>query len=469
MSSKPICLAALVVACSSGAAPPANVTKPEVASGSRAVAALTLWPERWPRVQATAVLLRPVLGPEVELAGPSLWATLRPLADRAALERLALPPPGLDPAAPISIEVFAPAESFEVTAAALARAFASHQAPTNLPSPRVRVTFPASDAKALADALRAAAGRNMRVVPGDRAVALDVVFAGAPTGDLDPPVVATLFDPGGASAARAMLRVDGLGDLSAAIGMARMAGALGDVDPARRQEMLSFGTAELITGYLVIDPNAAVASEALVEVPAGDEPPRIAFALTDAGVTTLTAGGFARGKTTPVTQVQWSAAVAAAPKSPLLASILANPEGKKRKYLETDVLSLFHECGPMCFLYVGLGNGIQFASAIDLTSMTGRATTALANAEVTWTAANLVFVHPAGKPPTNAWKRSTAAAASPASACYRKALIAVRAELRQTSHDAKSALDAAASCVQGDSAIAARHKAIGEFVGAVSR
>jgi hypothetical protein len=218
-----------------------------------------------------------------------------------------------------------------------------------------------------------------------------------------------------------------------------------------------------------MDPATTIADAMFADLPAGGTP-QIAFALADSGKAALTAGGLARGKTTAFDAVKWPAAMAAAPTTPLLAGDTDRHGG--------GIARLFHECGQFCFGWAALGNGLGLASALGISDAaaikTALGQAGIAAGELAWTSSDLVFLEPPGATPP-AWKTAPTGAIkqSAAEACYRKALLGVRAALRASYEDAAHLADAdtalagAASCAGADPAIAARHKAMTELVAAI--
>jgi hypothetical protein len=446
----------VIAACGSTNHAPVPAATP---SGPQPVVSLAIWPERWPAIAAL---------PQVKTAGLEIPTSFWEFAQTAATLihlKVALPPPGLDTSQPITAEVGAPRGTFEAIAVAAAKK--DMNALKNSFAMRVRVTFPARDAGALASAFESAiAARrkddrpSLRVVRGDHAVAVDMSFDVAEMQDAGPPpAIAVAFDAGHDSAARAALRLPGLADLGAMTAMLKMMGALADIEPEHTKEILANGTAEVLTGYLMIDPATSVSNALLIDVPATGNP-QVGFELTEAGKAALAAGGLAPGKRSALDAVKWQAVIDAVPR----AALLANVKDPMR-----DVATLFHECGSFCFAYVAMGNALDLASAFGdadlgkiLKEKGGGLGMQLGDISVT---GNLAFIMPAGaKEP--AWNVPAAPAAqSAAEACYRKALLDVRAALRNSELDrADAALAGATSCVAADPAIAARHHDLREFV-----
>ncbi len=413
------------------------------------------------------------------LVGSTMWSALTEISAATRFGVLSLPPPGVDAKAPISFELFSATQSFEETALSAARATSAGKPPDPTPALRLRVTIEARDPKAASEALRTqlAAQPNATVVAGASAVAIDIALGGkhsAPFANVSPPTApSSAFDAGGASAARLVAHFDRLSDFATTIGMARTVDALGDTSEMRLRE-LAEGTAELFTGYLFVDPATAFATDVMVDVPAASGPPQVAFALGDAGKVTLTAAGLARGKSSALTGLHWSEALAATPRSPFLTATL----GTSEKQMTTNLATLVQECGPVCIIFAGLGNGFQLASwfHIDLGDVISGAsnnlgvdTSVLKGLVATWSDSDLLFLHGDGaKLP--AWKRPATSPTSAADACYREAAIAVRAALMSREVTIpKPALDKAAPCVAHDPAIAARFQAMSDFLTAVGK
>lgn len=438
------------------------------AGGRQPIMSLAIWPERWASIAGLPQLR--ALGGEVP---SSFWASARDAADDVGLRSLALPPPGIDASGPITLEVHRPKATFEtIGLAAATRAPIAAEDRVGL---HARVTFAASDPAALATALEAAiAAREeqtlpvLRVLRGDRAVALDVFTDDVAAAQLAAaaPAIALPFESGHESAARAALRLEGLGDLTATSGMLAAYGALASYDGGEAPLLLAQGTSEVLTGYLLTDPASSASAGLFVDVAEGGGL-QVAFALTEAGKAALTAGGLASSNTMAIDRVNWSAVIAAAPRPPLF------PAGAESQ----DVATAFHECGGMCFVWAAMGNALGLASLMrggELAGIEEAMRTAFPTGELSWLPSGLVFVHAPGAKPAG-WNSVATGAVTrgAAEACYRKALLAVRLGLRAEGAelaglaDAEKALDGAASCVKSDAAIAARHRALREMIAAI--
>lgn len=450
-----------MAACGSGNHASSPGSAGAVAAGPQPVVSVALWPDRWPTIAGL---------PQVRAIGmplpTSFWTLAQTAAGQLGLDKLTLPPPGIDTNLPITTELAPPQGSFETIAAA-----AAHHDVKALRASigmRIRVTVPAKDVNALAGSLeQAIAARKdrhpaLRVVRGERAVAVDISFDESDMTDTPaPPAIAVAFDAGHDSAARAALRLPGLADVGAMTGMMRVMGALGMVEKSEAKKLLAEGTAEVLTGYLMIDPATSISDALLIDVPMTGNP-QAAFELTEPGAKALAAGGVVAGKRTGLEAVKWQAVIDASPHSPLVAT-------RSGKDAQTQLATAFHECGAFCFAYAAMGNALPFASvfgAPDLGAMIKQATAQLgaplADLELR---GNLVFLLPAGANPP-AWKVQAAGAAQTAGeACYRHALLDVRKALEDDALDAAdSALAAAEKCVAGDPAFAARERNLREFV-----
>jgi hypothetical protein len=467
----------LVVACKSKgtADAPVPTNRPEP------VIAIDVWPEHWERV-ADLWAREPDLGPRPA----SLWALAEQLITAVGFKAPALPPPGLDTSGPVTIELFGAAEPFESDAQKLVHVTVAGQPAGAAPSPWLRVTIPASDPAHMAEALRTGLHRDsgsdapgLRVVAGGAAVAVDVALGAGRLGESFSPAVAPAFEPGNASAARAVVHVDRIGEISTTLAMAQLAGALGDVPADQKTDIVAAAIAEALSGYLLMDPASAFASEALVDLPAdAKQPAHVALALTDGGSAIASAAGLARGKTAELSTLHWSAAIAAAPRSPLLEDAV---RGKTGEDALTAITTLLHQCGPACFVYIAApGNAFQFAEAIGSTSLLDQLSGVLGELDtaklmVTWSDQDLVFLHAPGDTPPLAWKRTRDSTATAGDACYRRALIAVRTALEARAEGSASlepatqALDGAASCTASDPKLAARRAAMKDLVTALAK
>ena len=449
---------------------PASTGIGATASGPQPIVAVAIWPARWSAIAALPQL-RALGGP----VPASFWDAAKQLAGEIGLESLALPPPGIDPAGAITLEVQRPHATFETIA--LAAAKGTPLAPDDRVGLHARVTLAAKDPAALASAFEAAVtarrGKRpeLRVVRGEHAVALEIFLDddAVPAQLVFPPATIALpFDAGHDSAARAVLRLSGLADLTATVAMQKTASAIASVDTGERGLLFGEGISEVLTGYLLIDPAGSVAGAVAADIPATGAP-QVAFALVAPGKTALAAGGLAAGKTVAMDAIKWPAVIAAAPRTPLLA-------GSSDR--DSDVATLFHQCGALCYAWVAMGNGLVLASAFgaDTSDAIKRSLSraGIVAGALAWTADDLVFVQPAGATPPS-WKNAALGTPPPsaAEACYRKALVAVRSGLRANERgvaaiaDADAALAGASSCVGGDAAIAARARTMREVVSAL--
>jgi hypothetical protein len=216
----------------------------------------------------------------------------------------------------------------------------------------------------------------------------------------------------------------------------------------------------------------------LVDVPAGDTKPRLAFALSDAGKATLTAGGLERGKTLALGALRWSDAISAAA-VPAVVDAAVTGAARDRT---TAVATLTHQCGASCFWYLALGNGFAFARALGMTNAAAAAPfldgvgvprSTVESAELAWTADDLLFVAAAGAGAPPAWRYAATAPAAAADACYRRALVRLRAVLVHDEHvqatwqAAVTDLAAGAGCIKSDASLAARHRAMTDLAAAL--
>lgn len=473
----------MLVACHHGAhrgAHPAATAS--VASGS-SIVAVTIWPARWSRVAAA---LAPVVDSEVPL-GASPWQLAREGASQIGLGALELPPPGIDPQAPVSIEVFAAPARFEQAALT---ALGSNASPRATVAARIRITFGATDPARLAAAVRTAIEAGPRsselglhVVLGASAVALDITIPDATAVGADPASPAVAFQTDAPSAARVLVRPGQLRDLASNLQMIRVLRVLPQLRPDERHMILAEGISEILSGYLVMDPGSSLSYEAMVDIPAdAARSPQVAFALTPAGAKTLAAAGLARGASAPLGTLHWQDAIGAAPSTPFLDAL---PRRDERDGMQA-VATVFHECGASCFLYLATspGFGLELAKAAHVTDFgelfgpEANALTLAAAQQATWSG-DLFVVHAPGAASPSWRPEPPPAPASDADRCYRRALVTVRAALRAAAEvepanraavfgQARAALEGAVACTAADPEIAARRRAMAELVGALA-
>ena len=445
---------------------------PTAASGAEPDPALTvvLYPAQWERLPAVLTELvqrRPEVG-AVYLAGPSVfsspWAVVRFFGERVGF---ALPErvPGLDDKAPIVLAAFVPIDSVEAQGAALVAAVAK-KAPLAPSGVRHRLRLPATDAKALAAALEQALvatppdddGRALRsVAPGIYADEARMVRIAAGAGAVDLTIVTgyglagldaaardrVLGAAGGPGAfhplvadptpsiARVHLRLDRFGPTGGSLGMMMIARAVFTMDDAFLVPAMIQGYAEVLTAPLFADPTAAVTTDVIADLPASPtSAPALYVVLTERGATALRADpGLAGGKPVALRTVDLPAIAAGAPLPPVIEAA-GSLDG---------VVRLIHECGYMCTLYGGLGNGLGLVRMAEAATP-GITKQGLAEASsmvpllanVQLTLAGSVLVVESLGPSEGAAERARriqprpAATASPGHRCYHDALAAVR-------------------------------------------
>jgi hypothetical protein len=233
------------------------------------------------------------------------------------------------------------------------------------------------------------------------------------------------------SIARMHLRLDRFGPTGASLGMMMIARAVFTVDDAFLVPALIQGYAEVLTAPLFADPAAAVTTDVVADLPASPtSAPALYLVLTERGAAALRADpGLAGGKPVALRTVDLPAIAANAPLPPVIEAA-GSLDGVAR---------LVHECGYMCTLYGGLGNGlglVRMAEAAtpgivkqglaEATSMVPL----LANVQLTL-AGSVLVVESLG-PSEGAADRARAVVprstvtASPAERCYADALAMVR-------------------------------------------
>ena len=456
------------------------------ATHAAAMLSVTLWPDRWPRVVSA---LGVASGGDLRFP-TSPWELAHEGAQALGLGSLALPPPGIDPKAPVSIDMFALPGRFEETALAALRG--TGKAPEHAAA-RIRITVGATDPAQLAAALRAAiaarapdTGRNtlrLSVVQGTSAVALDIVMPDAPAPDGGPAVLAEAFPGDAPSAARVIVRPDELRQLGPNLGMNLVVHALAEVKPDEQVALLAQGMSELLSGYLLMDPGSALSSEAMIDLPAdAAHGGQLAFALTPAGETTIAAAGLARGATAVLGTLHWQQAIAAAPTSPFLDSLRSGDPHRGG----SAAAEVVEQCGGACMMYLAASPGAVFqlvkaepgknlADLLEVAS--GEVTFAVAQ-QATWSG-DLLVLHAPGDAVEHWQPDPPPAPQSAAETCYRRALVAVRGALGSVAAldagdragaigQAKAALDGAASCVASDPDVAARQHAMSQLLGALA-
>jgi hypothetical protein len=259
------------------------------------------------------------------------------------------------------------------------------------------------------------------------------------------------------SAARGVLRADGIAEIGASLGVGYTAasitashGAAGDVP-----RMLAAGLSEVLTGYVLSDPATSVADALVVEIPAAaDATAEVAFALSHAGTSALTAAGFAPGGIELVGELKWESAATAIPSSPLIAASTGKEAAR-------EAATALQECGSSCFFYLALGNGLQLGDA-GRDMMFATAKELSARLQLRWDPGDMIAVSGAGTSPQALARPPLAKPASAAAQCYRKALIDVRKALRGAVEQpariagAYAAIDGVASCTGGDPVISKR-------------
>lgn len=477
-------LACTLLAChgSERAAAPSAPHAAAASTRGAPLLAVTVWPERWPRVASALGLAS---GGDLRFPA-SPWELAGEGAKQLGLGSLALPPPGLDPKAPVTIEVFALPGRFEETALAALRGAGKASVRA---AARIRITAGATDPAQLAAALRAAIAARapdqvgpplgLHVVQGASAVALDIILPDGQAPDGGPAVLAEAFPADLPSAARVLVRPDELRQLGPNLGTNEILHALAEVKPDEQVVLLAQGLSELLSGYLLMDPASALSSEARLDLRADPaHGAQLAFALTPAGETTLAAAGLARGATAALGTLSWQKAIAAVPTSPLLDSLMpADQRGSMQA-----AANVVFQCGGTCMMYLAAspGTALQLLKenapkdlAELLEPVSGEVAFAAAQ-QATWTG-DLLVLHAPGDA-LERWQPDPPPRESAAETCYGRALVAVRGGLGSVAElapadraaaigQAKAALDGAASCVSSDPDVAARYHAMTQLLG----
>jgi hypothetical protein len=461
-------LAGLVTASCAAADTKTATTTPSASSrtgasgGELPVLHLVLWAQQWPRILQAVPKLAALQTTMPDMA--SFWGLAKDGLAALGVTNVALPPAGLEPIAPVALDVFPARKSFETAALTLAINSGTAVDVGDM-APRVRITLPARDVAELAAALEpiAKARANVAIVRGDNVVAIDISLSpGKPPTDVSAPMRETVPDD---SAARGVLRADGIAEIGASLGVSHMATFLTTSSPAAGDipRMLASGLAEVITGYVLSDPSTSVADALVVEVPAAaDATAEVAFALSRAGTTALTAAGFAPGGIELVGELKWDAAATSIPSSPLIAASTGKDAAR-------EAATALQECGSSCFVYLALGNGLQLGEA-GRDMMFAAAKELAARLQLRWDAGDMIAVSGAGTSPQTLPRPALAKPASAAAQCYRKALVEVRKALRGAVEQpariagAYAALDGAAACTGGDPVVSKRAGQLREAV-----
>jgi hypothetical protein len=203
---------------------------------------------------------------------------------------------------------------------------------------------------------------TLRTSKVDNAVVIDVVFFDENIDTVEwskyfaAPASSVAFAKAGASAVRMIVRGAPLGEMGATAGAAKVLGALAHVDSDMRDLLLLEGTSEIMTGFLLMDPNTSIARNFFVDFPADAvQTPQVAFQLSDAGMKAIEASGLSAGKTMVASELDWNKAIEAVE----LSALLAQAKGLK------DISTFFHECGWSCWSYLVMGNGLQIAKVLQ--------------------------------------------------------------------------------------------------------
>jgi hypothetical protein len=439
---------------------PSQTSRTGAEAGELPVLHLVVWTQQWPRVLAAVPKLASLQQTMPDMA--TFWGLAKDVLATVGVTNLVLPPAGIEPIAPIAVDVFRARKSFEAAALTLAIGTAPD---TSEIAPRLRITLPARDVAELVAALEpiAKARTNVAITRGDNAVAIDISLApGKPPAGMPAPMRETTPDY---SAARGVLRADGIAEVGASLGVGAMARYLASSTPAAGDapRMLATGFAEVITGYLLADPSSSVADALVVDIPAApDATPEVGYALSRAGSAALTAAGFAPGGIELIGGLKWEAAATAIPSSPLIA-------GSTGKDAAREAATAMQECGMSCFVYVALGNGLQLGDAVrDM--MFGAAKELSTRLQLRWDTGDMIAVSAAGTSPQAIARPVLPKPPSAAMQCYRKALFDVRKSLRGAVEQpariagAYAALDAAQSCTSADPVISKRASALRDAI-----
>ncbi len=443
----------------------AQRTGSSATSGSAAgrdlpVVELAVWPEQWPRVikavPAVAEALRG--GPDAT----SVWSIASLALGELGFEDVQLPPPGLDSRSPITLAIYRAHSGFETIALGAARGTFTPTADTAV---RLRITLPAKDATVLGAAVDAVLAKhsatNVAVVRGADAIAIDVYAPGSvPAAHAGPPAIRSVpFDPGTPSAARFILRADGIAEAGASYAMGRVAEAFASMNPSE-PDLLAEGLAETLTGFVLADPATSMAEALVVDVPTSDDPPRVAFAASKTGVAALAAAGLKPGSTTPIDHVDWNKAAAAVEVNGLMRAEPTSDKDATRR-----VATLFAECGSYCFAYIALGNALQLGKAMQDSVLEQARSLAGGGdgVQLRWGDGDMISL---ARGEAKDLARPPLATPSAHDTCLRTALIGVRSGLQLASEKpaaleaAIRSLDEATSCATGDAAFTARQTAL---------
>lgn len=476
------------VACHHGQSPARPAASEQEDLGDDGALFIALGPGDWSGLDAIPAALAaqlPGLNPaqlaeeirreRAELGSP--WLAVRGAAVRLGLPELPATPDGLDPKRPILINAAVPVAGVEELGASLAAVLAGartgkpageHERAAGPPIPfgmRHRVILPAKDPAALVAGLRDALTRGglrpvrgeSRVLAGDSAlirfsprrswVAVDLVM-GPGLATLDqatqsrvlgpaeraPVVPSPLFTAGKDSLVRVHLRLDHLARVGACAGMAMVARALGSVARGPAAAELMQGTSEVLTPLLLVDPDTALFSDLVIDIPlASPASPVLYLVATDRGRRVLAADANlgAGAPVAPLSRLDLPAMVAAAPPNPLLAGVKGLSEAAET----------LNECGYVCSIYLAAGNALGALRALDLAqpgTFESKVLPLIRQAPFSGGRATLVGsvlviepLHPAAgaaarargvKP--RAWRRT------PAEACYARALGLLRSHFR---------------------------------------
>lgn len=503
----------MVVACTragkkpdDAAAQPGTALEVIAAAGDQGAIVVAMWPAGWDRLDqleaAVAKALPDALRPELqEMAGEvrkeidSPWAVVR-----AAAARLRLPVPdslaAADGSRPIVISIAETVGDSETTLAAAAASLAAKGA---MPAAglRSRIVIPVPDPRALAAALEAAIGRGLKrqgrgvfgdgehlvrivaeptwvvvdLVVGTNLVALDQAGRARVLGPVSRPatVVHPLFAGAQPSAMRIHVRLDRVAAAGMASGTAMIASALAAVHEQEAHRMLAEGWSEVLTAPLIADPATALFSDLVIDLPsAAMNAPAVFLLATEAGMAALAADPKLAAGTT-ITSVDVKAIGAKAPRAPIF----------QRATSLGDLATPIQECGWACMLYLGLGNGIPLLAAAETfePGIVDRAWAMPGLPAIRVSLAGRVLLLEPLEPARGAaaWASRITPPARPApsaaEACFQRALLELRGDLRfigreeaaKTREVADHFLEAAKAdleCAAGDRGLAPRVAAI---------
>jgi hypothetical protein len=496
-----------------GAAQPGSALEVIAAAGDRGAVVVAMWPAGWDRLDelqaAVAKALPEAARPELqEIAGElrkeidSPWSVVR-----AAAKRLRLPVPDplatADAARPIVLSIAEPVGDCESTLAAAAAALAAKGAmpPAGL---RSRIVIPVADPRALADSLEATTGRGLgrldagvfgdgerlvRIAAERSWVVVDLV-TGANLGALDQagrarmlgPVrrpakaVHPLFAGARPSAVRVHVRLDRVAAAGMASGTAMIVSALAEVREPEVVRLLAAGWSEVLAAPLVADPASTLFSDLVIDLPAAAMNAPAAYLLaTDAGMAALAADPTLAAGTT-ITSVDVQAIGGKAPRAPIF---------QKASSLG-DLATPVHECGWACMVYLGLGNGLPLLAAAERfePGIVEQAWKTPGLPAIRVALAGRVLVVEPLEPAKGAaaWAGAITPPARPApsaaEACFQRALVELRGDLRFIGHEeaartrevADHFLEAAKAdldCAAGDRDLAPRVAAIRAGIGSI--